>query len=63
MTYDLFKIETMGTPPCPRTYHAATIVDKFMVVMGGEGSDCLNDIHLLNLESMTWYQPNIKFQG
>jgi hypothetical protein len=63
MTYDLFKVEINGTPPTSRTYHAATLVDKFMVVVAGEGVDCMNDIHLLNLENMTWYQPKIKFQN
>ena len=42
--------------PSPRTYHASTLVDKFMVVVGGEsGSSDLNDFWALDLESKQWH--------
>ena len=38
--------------PSARTYHASTLVEKYMVVVGGEsGSSDLNDFWALDLES------------
>lgn len=34
--HTLGKLETTGDQPSPRTYHASTLVDKFMAVIGGE---------------------------
>lgn len=46
--------------PSPRTYHAATLVDKFMVVVGGESnSSDLNDLWALDLNFQTWHKPSI----
>jgi N-acetylneuraminic acid mutarotase len=46
--------------PSPRTYHASTLVDRFMVVVGGESnSSDLNDFWALDLEQKKWYKPDI----
>ena len=53
--------DTVGTDILPgRTYHASTIVHKYMIVVGGEsGSSDLNDFWALDLESKKWIQPDI----
>jgi len=49
--------------PSPRTYHATTLVDRFMVVVGGESnSSDLNDLWALDLETYTWFKPSIMGQ-
>jgi hypothetical protein len=49
--------------PVPRTYHAATLVGKYMVIIGGESSSSdLNDIWALDLESKKWFKPSIDGQ-
>jgi len=47
--------------PSPRTYHASTLVDRFMIVVGGESnSSDLNDFWTLDLESKRWIRPEIQ---
>ncbi|KAF8018317.1 hypothetical protein BT93_H3266 [Corymbia citriodora subsp. variegata] len=53
-----------GKPPCPRESHSATLIgnDK-MVVFGGSGqgeANYLNDLHILDLETMRWMSPEVK---
>ena len=44
-----------------RTYHASTLVDRFMVVVGGESnSSDLNDFWTLDLEMKRWIRPDIQ---
>ena len=46
--------------PVPRTYHAATLVDRFMIIVGGESnSSDLNDLWALDLDAEKWHKPNI----
>lgn len=46
--------------PSARTYHASTLVDKYMVVVGGESnSSDLNDLWTLDLELKKWIRPEI----
>lgn len=45
--------------PSQRTYHAATLVERFMVVLGGETQSDLNDFWALDLESRTWHKPDV----
>lgn len=41
--------------PEPRTYHACCLVNKYMVVVGGEAYNTdMNDIWALDLETLTW---------
>jgi N-acetylneuraminic acid mutarotase len=49
-----------GDIPTPRTYHAATLVDDFMFVIGGEAKIDLNDIYCLNLKTHHWVKPEIE---
>lgn len=54
------KVERMrlaeGSPmPSPRTYHASCLVDKFMVVSGGEANNTdMTDMWALNIEEGKW---------
>ncbi|XP_030546990.1 acyl-CoA-binding domain-containing protein 4-like isoform X2 [Rhodamnia argentea] len=53
-----------GRPPCPRESHSATLVgnDK-MVIFGGSGqgeANYLNDLHVLDLETMRWMSPEVE---
>ena len=54
-----------GKPPIPREGHTASVVGSNMVVFGGAGLDAedrsinLNDLHMLNTETMTWTEPTI----
>ncbi|GLC41598.1 hypothetical protein PLESTF_000274300 [Pleodorina starrii] len=50
-------ISTFGTVPAPRTGAAATCTDdgrRLYVFGGNDGSRCLNDVHYLDLEKLTW---------
>ncbi|CAN1174332.1 Acyl-CoA-binding domain-containing protein 6 [Linum perenne] len=48
--------ETSGKPPSARGGYSATLVGSRLVIFGGEDRSrkLLNDIHTLNLETMTW---------
>ncbi|MBW4673753.1 MAG: hypothetical protein KME52_06940 [Desmonostoc geniculatum HA4340-LM1] len=51
-----------GKPPQSRYGHSAILYQNYMIIFGGEHNDTfetLNDIHLLDLESWTWIQPQI----
>jgi len=46
--------------PSARTYHASTLVDKYMIVVGGESnSSDLNDLWALDLEQKKWFRPDV----
>ncbi|KAG2490886.1 hypothetical protein HYH03_010803 [Edaphochlamys debaryana] len=50
-------ISTFGTVPTPRTGAATTCTDdgrRLYVFGGNDGSRCLNDVHYLDLEKLTW---------
>ncbi|KAI6692347.1 hypothetical protein NL676_020057 [Syzygium grande] len=58
------QLNFRGKPPCPRESHSATLIgnDK-MVVFGGSGqgeANYLNDLHILDLETMRWMSPEVK---
>ena len=50
-----------GTPlPSPRTYHASCLVDKYMVVSGGEANNTdMTDMWALDIELCKWHQFEI----
>eukprot|EP00850_Spirogloea_muscicola_P004934 SM000022S07148 [mRNA] locus=s22:202957:208318:+ [translate_table: standard] len=52
-------VDTKGTRPPPRSDHAATLHnDRYLLVFGGGShSNCYNDLHILDLETMEWSQP------
>ncbi|KAL1545983.1 tip elongation aberrant protein 1-like isoform X1 [Salvia divinorum] len=56
--------ECHGDPPCARESHTANVVgDEKMVIFGGSGegeANYLNDLHVLDLNSMDWSSPEVK---
>lgn len=47
--------------PSARTYHASTLVGRYMVVIGGESnSSDLNDLWTLDLELKKWLRPEVQ---
>ncbi|XP_062202905.1 acyl-CoA-binding domain-containing protein 6-like isoform X2 [Phragmites australis] len=57
MTWDEF--ETTGTPPSPRSEHAAACyAERYLLIFGGGShSTCFNDLHLLDMQTMEWSKP------
>ncbi|WP_445637190.1 Galactose oxidase [Nostoc sp. DSM 114161] len=56
------NLKIQGKPPQPRYGHSAILYQNSMIVFAGENNDTfetLNDIHLLDLESWTWIQPQV----
>ncbi|PIN23946.1 Kelch repeat-containing protein [Handroanthus impetiginosus] len=49
-------LKTYGKPPVSRGGHSATLVGMTLVIFGGQDAkrSLLNDLHILDLESMTW---------
>ncbi|KAF7820199.1 acyl-CoA-binding domain-containing protein 4 [Senna tora] len=60
MTWDVIK--TMQTPPAPRYDHAAAIHgERYFLIFGGcSHSIFFNDLHILDLETMEWSQPQVQ---
>lgn len=49
------KLSTTGDKPTPRFNHAATVIGKKMIVVGGEsGNGLLDDVQVLNFENFSW---------
>ncbi|XP_074591673.1 acyl-CoA-binding domain-containing protein 6-like [Curcuma longa] len=53
----------IGTPPSPRSGHAAAChADRYLLIFGGGShTTCFNDLHVLDLQTMEWSRP--KQQG
>ncbi|CAO3589970.1 unnamed protein product [Absidia cylindrospora] len=51
-----------GVAPCKRYGHTATLWKHYIIVFGGcnEYQAYCNDIHIFDLENLTWCQPQIK---
>ncbi|KAI5658783.1 hypothetical protein M9H77_27576 [Catharanthus roseus] len=49
-------LKTYGKPPVSRGGHSVTFVGSSLVIFGGEDAkrSLLNDLHILDLETMTW---------
>ncbi|XP_048231831.1 acyl-CoA-binding domain-containing protein 4 [Ricinus communis] len=60
MTWDV--LETTQTPPAPRFDHTATIhAERYLIVFGGcSHSIFFNDLHVLDLQTMEWSQPETR---
>ncbi|KAN0065252.1 hypothetical protein ACQY0O_001749 [Thecaphora frezii] len=51
------KLECKGKIPIGRGYHTTNLVDSKLIVIGGsDGHMSFNDIHILRLDTRTWYQ-------
>ncbi|KAD3338630.1 hypothetical protein R6Q59_016803 [Mikania micrantha] len=49
------KISTTGDKPTPRFNHAAAVIGKKMIIVGGEsGTGLLEDVQVLNFENFSW---------
>ncbi|KAG8098885.1 hypothetical protein GUJ93_ZPchr0013g34706 [Zizania palustris] len=57
MTWD--DVDAIGTPPSPRSDHAAAChADRYLLIFGGGShATCFNDLHLLDLQTMEWSRP------
>lgn len=55
-------VETTKTPPAPRFDHTAAVhVDRYFQIFGGcSHSTFFNDLHVLDLETLEWSQPQIQ---
>ncbi|XP_076952284.1 acyl-CoA-binding domain-containing protein 5-like [Bidens hawaiensis] len=55
-------VETTKTPPAPRCDHTAVVhVDRYFLIFGGcSQSTFFNDLHVLDLETLEWSQPQIQ---
>ncbi|KAG2729734.1 hypothetical protein I3760_01G263400 [Carya illinoinensis] len=60
MTWDL--LEATQTPPAPRFDHTAAVhAERYLLVFGGcSHSIFFNDLHVLDLQTMEWSQPQIQ---
>ncbi|CAN0910566.1 Acyl-CoA-binding domain-containing protein 6 [Linum grandiflorum] len=60
LTWEL--VQTMQTPPSPRFDHTAAVhAGRYLVVFGGcSHSIFFNDLHMLDLQTMEWTQPEIR---
>lgn len=49
-------LKTYGKPPVSRGGHSVTLVGSSLIIFGGQNANrsLLNDLHLLDLETMTW---------
>ncbi|XP_006650861.1 acyl-CoA-binding domain-containing protein 6 [Oryza brachyantha] len=61
MTWD--DVDAIGTPPSPRSDHAAAChADRYLLIFGGGShATCFDDLHVLDLQTMEWSRP--KQQG
>ncbi|KAJ1018887.1 hypothetical protein NDA16_004690 [Ustilago loliicola] len=51
------KMDCGGKVPIGRGYHTSNLVDGKLIVIGGsDGHMSFNDIHILRLDTQTWYQ-------
>ncbi|XP_061986715.1 acyl-CoA-binding domain-containing protein 4-like isoform X1 [Populus nigra] len=60
MTWDV--VATKQTPPAPRFDHTAAINgDRYLLIFGGcSHSIFFNDLHVLDLQTMEWSQPEVQ---
>lgn len=58
MTWD--ELEAIGSPPSPRSDHAAAVhAERYLLIFGGGShATCFNDLHVLDLQTMEWSRPS-----
>jgi hypothetical protein len=54
-----------GTPPSARWGHTSDYIgeNKILIYGGHDGTKMLNDLHILDIESLTWTQIQAKGEG
>ncbi|XP_010493996.1 PREDICTED: acyl-CoA-binding domain-containing protein 5 isoform X2 [Camelina sativa] len=54
MTWD--EIDAVGSPPTPRSDHAAAVhAERYLLIFGGGSqATCFDDLHVLDLQTMEW---------
>ncbi|KAG7556688.1 Acyl-CoA-binding protein ACBP [Arabidopsis suecica] len=54
MTWD--EIDVVGSPPTPRSDHAAAVhAERYLLIFGGGShTTCFDDLHVLDLQTMEW---------
>ncbi|KAF2561669.1 hypothetical protein F2Q70_00018611, partial [Brassica cretica] len=54
MTWD--EIDAVGSPPSPRSDHAAAVhAERYLLIFGGGShTNCFSDLHVLDLQTMEW---------
>ncbi|GAB2286903.1 hypothetical protein Dimus_021291 [Dionaea muscipula] len=59
VTLSWTEVETTQPPPSPRYDHAAAVhAEHYLLIFGGcSHSTCFNDVHVLDLQTMEWSQP------
>ncbi|KAG0144150.1 hypothetical protein CROQUDRAFT_47747 [Cronartium quercuum f. sp. fusiforme G11] len=64
---DLTKLEwrelgIKGQSPLNRGYHSANLIGSKCIIFGGsDGGECFSDIHILDLENLTWVQVEVEY--
>ncbi|KAK8934140.1 hypothetical protein KSP39_PZI014291 [Platanthera zijinensis] len=63
-TKEWVKPTCKGTLPTPRESHTSTLIgEDRLIIFGGSGegeANYLNDVHVLDLKTMTWTSPDVK---
>ncbi|KAH9823395.1 hypothetical protein DFH28DRAFT_1118809 [Melampsora americana] len=50
-----------GQSPLNRGYHSANLIGSKCVIFGGsDGGECFSDLHILDLENLTWIQVDVE---
>ncbi|KAI8461711.1 hypothetical protein BY996DRAFT_6652901 [Phakopsora pachyrhizi] len=56
------ELAIKGQSPLNRGYHSANLVGSKCVIFGGsDGGECFSDIHVLDLENLTWIQVDVEY--
>lgn len=60
MTWDV--MDALQTPPAPRFDHTAAVhAERYLLIFGGcSHTSFFNDLHVLDLQTMEWSQPQIQ---
>lgn len=58
-THRISQLRVTGQVPEERTYHASACIDRYMIVLGGEGEEDLGDLYALDLETRHWTKLHI----
>lgn len=57
--YSIKKLAPHGRPPAPRYGHAATFIQKYLIIHGGRNDDMYNSIKNVALNDLHMYDINL----